>query len=370
MATTDEKSLIPIAELLPEEYTSTIPELVEFMRGTLENAKTAVANFPAVIETEEQKKEAFDLREKIRTSLADINGERMPFTRALDLITKEFTTAENEFKACIKELDDRTSAFATLQLAEQRKKQAENDLKVARDKQKIELEGTTKVLLQQRVSGFLDSVRAAAGKVVAEVTKENLQECKDRLSVTPKWTEKMEAAFIAVPDHLKDQELIDKFKEIVGNEKAAMVLHYQTRGKIILADSKSLLEVALTSRDEADRMATASTQNQKADENQVIAEIVADTDGKIAMAALDAAAEVPNANVRTKWIIDQKKIKRPGWLKLVAFFFEFDQEKKDDLSKKTFMQCLKFAEDMANADTPRKLDHPQIVYIEDVKARK
>ncbi len=370
VAIDESKSLIPIAELLPAEYTETIPELVVYMRDGLQAARAAVAAFPAVIETEEQKTEAFNLREKFRIALKEINGERMPFTRALDLITKEFTTGEKGFQECIDEMDKRTSAFATLQLAEQRRKQKERDIELAKDKTKIELEGNTKILLQQRVSEFLDAVRAAAGKVVGEVTKATLKECQDRLSVTPKWTEKMNTKFFMVPEDLTDQELMDKFLEIVEAEKPAMMKHYQERGKLILADSKSILEVALTNKEEAQRLSTAATQNQKTEENQTIAEIQANTDGKLAMAGLDAMADVPNANVRTKWLIDQSKIKRAGWLKLVAFFFEFDQEKKDDLSKKTFMQCLKFAEEMANADTPKKLDHPEIVYIEDVKARK
>lgn len=360
------KEVTQTADLLPKEYVSQIPALITAMNTTLAGAQAKVASFPAVT-NDDEKADAFALREKIRLAMEDYKGRRMPFTRALDQITAVFTTAEKGYQALLDTIDGKTKAYATQQLEEARKKKAEADRQLREKERAITRAANIKLDLERKVSGFLDAVRAAAGKVVAEVTKATLKECQDRLSVDPKWTPKMEAAYYTVsPEWAGNQEEIDAYSEIAKAEYDRLKLHYNTRGKILLADSKSLLEVAVTNKDEAARMQTSLTTAHKKEETKAHEEIVANKEADLAFATMDHAAPPPPA-VKIKQKIEV--VSNDGWLQIMAFWYANDPEAKTmDLSK-TLSKFKTFAEKKVNFDDTR-IVHPAIRYVEDVTAKK
>lgn len=360
------KEVTQTADLLPKEYVSQIPALVTAMQTTLAGAQAKVANFPAVT-NDDQKAEAFALREKIRMAMEDYKGRRMPFTRALDQITGVFTTAEKGYQALLDIIDGKTKAYATKQLEDARIAKMEADKKLREKEQAITRAANIKLDLEQKVSGFLDSVRTAAGKVVAEVTKANLKECQDRLSVEPKWTPKMEVTYYTVPPQWAgNQEGIDAYSEIAKAEYERLKLHYNTRGKILLADSKSLLEVAVTNKTQAELLQHSMDTEHEQAKTKAEAEIVSTKEADLAFAAMDHVAAPPPA-VKVKMKIEVSS--NDGWLQIMAFWYANDPEARTmDLSK-TLSKFKTFAEKKVNFDDTR-IVHPAIKYVEDVTAKK
>lgn len=363
---TPTQEVSPIAQLLPQEYITTIPKLVTAMQTSLERAKTAVANFPEVT-NDQEKAAAFALREKINTVMKEYNGKRMPFTRSLDQIKTVFTTAEAGYQALLDAMDSKTKKYAQKQLDDARAAKMEAEKKLKAEQDLIDLKANIKLSLEQKVSSFLDIVRAAAGKMVADVTKENLTESQQRLSVDPKWTPKMEAAYYTVPTQWEgDQAKIDLYQEIAKAEYQRLKDHYTTRGSTLLADSKSLLEVAVKSREEAARLQESMTAAHKKEEEKAHEAIIDDATTEKTFAALDTVAPPPPP-VKIKWKIEVDS--NDGWLQILAFWYSNDPDaKKTDLSK-TLSKFRTFAQNKFNSDGI-KIEHPAVRYVEDVAAKK
>jgi hypothetical protein len=203
--------------------------------------------------------------------------------------------------------------------------------------------------------------------VVAEVTKANLEECKTRLSVEPKWTTKMETLYNTVPAQFNTDELRQTFYDIAKAEYERLRQHYLTRGNILLADSKSLLEVAVKNKPEAEALQASLASEHKQADLKVQNELVANKESDLAFAAMDNAAPPPPA------VKVQLKIEVEGndaWLQIMAYWYANDPEARTmDLSK-TLSKFKTFCEKHVNANPQNRIMHKGIKYVEDVKAKK
>jgi hypothetical protein len=353
-------------ELIPYQDLSVgIPGLVDKMNNAIVSAKAAVEKLPEITD-DETKQKAFDLMGKIKGAFEQYNGFRMPFTRMLDQITKKFTSAENEAKSICDGIQAKLNAYAKKQLDEQRLKEHENQKKLKAEQRKIELEGNIKLTLVNRVNEFLEVVRKAAGAVVDEVTKETLVDKKKALNVEPKWTQKMETKYFTAPDYLEGDEEGAKFLEIAQAEYEGHKTHYATKGKEILADSIALLDVAVNNREEAQRMKDAQANQLQQEQEEQKENITAKIDADVALSALDQE-QVEQVKAKTTYKIEVKS--NVGWMKIIAFNYEHDPKAKTELwDTKTMKSFKTFAERKFNKDST-KVDHADVVYVEDVKAK-
>lgn len=142
---------------------------------------------------------------------------------------------------------------------------------------------------------------------------------------------------------------------------------YFEQASELMADGAKLLPIALKSKAEAQRLAAQDELRRAEEAKKEAEEESARVAGAKAIAHLDNPAP-EEAAVKTKLKINITQ--NDGWLKIIAFWYQFDPEAKTgDLSRKTFAQCKLFAERKVNKDGTR-IDHPGVEYVEDVKAKK
>lgn len=356
-------------QLIPYEQFSTLPELVTKQKQALAKAVIAVEKLPAVTD-ENSKANAFALRDKIRLAHDTYKELRMPLTRLLNQVISEFTTTEADFRALIDNIDRKTNAYAKKQLEEQRTQEAQAAEKLKAEQHKIEQNSQAKIYAQRRLDEILRKLREHCGTIVGQVSDENLEESKKRLSKEPAWTDKFEQFFLAPP---KNGELagvpVEVYQTVATEMLEETKLTYVKKAKEIMSDCLGLLPVALKNKEDAKKL--QEIEATRAEEAAKLAEetMIAKAEGEKAIATLDSQSSVPpEPKVKTKHTIEV--VQNSGWLQIIAFWYEHDPKaKSDDVSKKTFLQCKTFAEKKYNNDGV-KIEHAGVKYVEDVKAKK
>jgi hypothetical protein len=351
-------------DLIPRvnEIARQIPSLIENEKKSLISATQAVEKMPAVVD-EVSKKNAYELRDKITDALNTYHGIRMPITRGLDAITKEFTSMEGTFKKLIEHIDAKLNEFATIQLAKQREEEAAAQQKIREEQERIEIEGRIRQVLSQRIKELLFQIREAAGDIVEKVTEENIEIARERLTKDPNWTKGANDYYSKVPGWADTKIFNRILNEEIDSDKAT----YLESAACIMSDTKSLLDIALVNKEEAKKLQAAELEREK----EVVAKKESEEQARIeaekALAVLDIDKPIEAAaSTQLKiQVVDNK-----GWLNMIALWYEHDPESKTkDLSKKTFAQCKLFAERIANTDG-LLIDDKAIKYVEVVKAKR
>lgn len=358
-------------ELIPYEEIAGVPALIQVIPALVQKQRDILAKIIPYVDNlkvtdETSKANAFKLRDQIKLRLEEGQGERMPLTRALDMIRKEFTTTETEFKNQLQRVNDALDTYAKAELTEQRKKEAENAAKVRQEQNAIELESKIKMALKGKIDVIIGNLRESIGKITNAVTDETLAASEKKLSGNPRWIESFEATYFTVPEGIPAEQYTAKAKELLPEYKTM----YFDQASSLLKESLKLLPIALKNKEEAQRLAKLDEQRRTEEARVAAEEEAARVEGAKVIAQLDNPAP-DEAAVKTKWKINVTQ--NAGWLKIIAFWYEHDPEAKskgtDDLARKTFASCKIFAEKKVNKDGTR-IEHPGIQYVEDVKAKK
>lgn len=345
----------------PDEMNVNMPALIEEFDERIAGAQAAFKTLPKIVD-EDTKQVHFQFRDLVNLRLQQFNERRMPFTRKLNEIVKEFTTREAELKRLAALTDDGLNAWAQAELRRTRDAQAAADAKLKAEQAKIALEGRIRELCRQRLNSMLDVVRGGAGSLVEKVDKSNFDKTKKRLQTEPKWTEEMQRFLYEQPTWITD---VEHFNSVVNEEFEAIKADYLEQSAEILKRSLTILETALTNKEEAARLQEAEKQRQADLDAQKDLELKKDIAGQQAVAELDQE-KIEAPKVRAKMKIDV--LSNEAWLHMISWWFKYDPESETkDLSKKTFAQCKTFCEKWAN-DTGEQIIHESLEYVEDVKA--
>lgn len=359
--TAPEQSTEVIIYVDPNEMNVDMPALITEFDERLAGAQAAFKDLPKIVD-EDTKQVHFQFRDAVNLRVQQFNERRMPFTRKLNEIIKEFTTRESEWKRLAALTEDKLNAWAQAELKRARDAQALADAKLRQEQAKIALEGRIREVCRQRLNAMLDVVRGGAGSLVDKVDKANFDKTKKRLQTEPKWTEDMQKFLYEQPTWITDYE---HFKTVVDAELETITKDYLEQSAEILKRSLTILETALTNKAEAQALQEAEAQRQADLDAQKDQELKKDIQGQQAIAELDAE-KIEAPKVRAKMKIEV--LSNEGWLHMISWWFKHDPESESkDLSKKTFAQCKTFCEKWCN-DTGEMIEHESLQYIEDVKA--
>lgn len=307
-------------ELINFNQLATVPAMIEDGKQGLAKAKEVVAKFPEV-DSDEMDAQAVQLITRIKASLESRYNARMPFTRQLDEIKKEFTANENGFKELQSELQKKRDGYAQFKLAQKRKADEEAAEKLKDEQEKIREKHLAEQAITDKINELLIPVKKYAYDVLNKVTKANLEESKALLSKPVQWKH---------PELKFSQPDIDRF----------ITLATET-----LSGTHDILEVAIKNKKDAAKLQEIADQEAADRKAQEEADAKAKSEADQILLQLDAER---SAEVKVKESVTIEVRDNSDWLKMIAFWFEHDPEAKGkDLSKKTFAQCKAFCEKYA-----------------------
>lgn len=339
-----------------------IPALITEIDKSIAGAQEAYKTLPKIVD-DATKEIHFKFKDQCALRLQQYKERRMPFTRKLNEIIKNFTSREAEYERLIKLTDDATSKWAREALARARAAQDEADAKLRLEQAKINLEGRIREFCRQRLAAMLDKVRGGAGALVDKVTKETFETTKTRLQTEPKWMPEMDTYMLEIPDWITDKA---HFTAIVNEELPAIREEYITQSAEILKRSITILETAIVNKADAQALKEAEEQRAKEEDAKKEEELKRDLEAQQAIAEVyQEKIEQPKVRVKMKVeILDNE-----AWLHMISWWYKHDPEAKTkDLSKKTFLQCKTFCEKYC-FDTGEFIEHASLQWVEDVKAR-
>lgn len=356
----------PGTELIVFEQQELIdmPALMTEYDAFLDKATKSLAALGGVKDNESSELYATFI-ERCKLRKQEFNERRMPFTRKINSMVSLFTTREKEWDRLAALAQDERDKFARAELKRTRDLQAAEDKRIAEEQAKIKLEGRIREYCRQRLSEMLDNVRTGCGDLVQKVTKGNFETTKLKLSGDPKWKPAHDTFIYELPPWIT-KEGEDHFKSIVNGEIEQLKADYIAESKTIMQNSITILETALTNKEEAQNLLEADAQRSQEHQQQQNTELQKELDAQQAIVALDK--EVIDApKVRVKMRVDI--LDNVGWLHLISWWYKHDPEAKTkDLSKKTFLQCKTFCEKHCY-DTGEFMEHESLQWIEDVKAK-
>lgn len=326
----------------------------------LEAAKGVVARYPEITDTEIDAK-AKQLIDKLRLSANMREEKRKPFTRKLDEIKKQFTEIENGFKSLISDMEAKRDRFAQKIVAQKRIKEAEAQEKLRLEREAIDNARRIEAQMEQAYATMLDSVRVYAGTIVATTKNSvaSLNESKEKLSVAPQWADKHTAAVMR--DIEETSQTTAKLKDFITR--------FPQDATAILQESLEVLPLAIKNKAEAEKLLAEQQKLAEEVAKKNAEEADAKAEAEKALAALDNMAVIDQSTPKVKETLEIKIKQNPGWLQLIAFWFEKDQDSKTkDLSKKTFAQCKAFCERHANT-TGEIIESEYLNYVPKIRAK-
>ena len=345
-------------ELMKEINGYDLNKLIAEGSEGLRKAGQAVQQLPEKITSNEQFEQAKALQNKIKASASFREEKRKPFTRKLDEIKKAFTEIENGLMALSANIQTKLDAYALVIATEERKKEQERQRALMDERQKIEDERRKQGVRDANLNSMLDLVRNYAADIIKSITKANMKEAEKKLSVVPEWKEKQRLQFLA-NDAEATAEQIKEASEV-----------FLEQSKKILKEAIEIIPLVLQNKAEAEKLLKEQEALAKEEAEKASKEADAKAEAEKALAQLDSTPLlVTNNGPKTKSVVEIVVKDSSGWLQIIAFWFEKDEDaKKKDLSKKTFMQCLKFVEKWANTHGER-IESEAILYKEVTKAR-
>lgn len=331
--------------------------VLEKQEKTIRNAKMAVSKIE--VKDQDTKAKAFETLDKMKSASSYYYDSRMPFTRKLDEIKKLFTSQEKQFGAIIDTLQGKLDAYAQVELQKTREEEEAQKRKIQRAEQKAEIAQKLNSIVVQWVKKIQDMAAAMVAKVE---TEEDAESVKERLSKAPKWTEKMNEMYYRVLPMYNEEE----WKAIADKLKPKLKEEYEKSGLAIFKDLVALVDVRIKNKEEADRLLKSQKEKVEADTNKAEQEAEKQTAAEIALAELDSTPISTKPKVKLKIEI----LSNEGWLQCISFWYKHDDKSRTaNLQRKTFAQCKRFAESMANKED-LLIEHDSVKYVEDVKAKK
>lgn len=353
------------------ELSKNMPELLQKSEAALNSAQAAVSALPAV-QDEPSKLKAFELLNKIKNAAETYKELRMPFTRGLDAIKKRFTTNENAFAELAGQVQTKLDIYTHAELKKQREAEAQAQAKLRAEQDRIESEAKINAELRRRIEAALSGIRERAGKLVHELSKDNYEDAKTKLSADPTWTKQLHDELLKCPGFaVWDKDLENRFNAIAAQQYETLKASYLNSAKSIMSETLAILDVALANKAEALKLQAIEEQRQAEAQAKINTEEQNRVEAEKAIAQLDV--ELPSQTVKAKVALKIKidpANEAKAWMNIIAFWFTHCED-KSNLSKKTFAQCLTFAERAANSTglliTGENIG---IEYVEAVKAKK
>lgn len=324
---------------------------------------------------------------------------RTPITQLLTKIASEFTSLENPLNpqksdSYFAKLQLHRNIYAKHKLEEQKRKEAEILRKQNVEKERVELKVEAEKQIRENYNKKLFAFKAHISNLVNNATLETFEEVKTKINNVkidyPREAfNKIECSLF--PIHIDSSELqliiinarTELFDELSANFRENMEVDKQNAIDLLPSKKKELEKLAQASAEEAAQIKEAAEKRRLAEEailkkeqeekaKKDAAKLQVDQQMANAQNLFDTAsqiAEVKENTAKTKqsYVIEIKDV--AGWGAVFMFFFEkvgmtLDVE---SFGKKTMNQMKKELEKIANT-TSEKIDHPSVVYVEDVKA--
>lgn len=380
----------------------------EALVAALDSNKTSVANALAYGEklleelkagmTAEKDEKANAYLVKLRKTLDKCNSGRMPFTRALDALIKEFTSLENQIapgKGIYAQIQNIRDTYAR-KLADDKRQEQERIIRqqnAAKERETVAIQ--IKAAVEQAIIHIISEDKKTLLDLFERVTLDTYDKVVDTFKEfqfvfkIDRWN--------AIQPSVNAQYLTSaEIENVTLNAKAGkfddVASNYTSTMKAFCADlldkfpsKKAELEkMAAASAEEAERLRQeaearrvaeeakqaeearlAAEEAQEAARTQMdIAEANAAMDKEIALAQVESET---GAIASTRKATKIEVINQAGWLEIISFYFRNEGNKLsvDDLGKKKLDTMKTFAEKAARAG--EFIESKNLRYVDDIK---
>lgn len=391
---TQETGLLEVKKL--QEIVATAPEIlqlnitskskaIEAGRKLIDFAKTGMND------VYDQQLEVY--LTKAKKTVDSMNERRKPFTQIIDSVKKQFTSIESELKPIMDEAQALRNIFATEKMKAKQEADRLAQLKLAKDKELIEVRKTAEILISGFFNDCLAKTKAEIVEFFNELTLDNINVADEMLSTT---TTKFDTRY-TVPTSMKlgmsiqyasQDEVNEIINEVVSIDYTSKKREYSFEVEGIIkeyrdkipskkteleaiasanAEEKAALEAAALKRkqEEEEKLKKEKEEReQKAQEDAAINASAA-TAGAMIDASV-ASSETPN--VKEGYAITLKS--NAGYLLLTQFWFEKEGKNMaaDKFEKFTFDRVKRFCETYA-AKNEEFIQSPLISYEPVYKAK-
>lgn len=400
--TTTELALIPVQDI--KEIMDNAPEALQLNTELIEKAVGAGERLLAKLTDngmdDATDKECNDYLVKLRERLPLMKSRREPVTKMFDRIRSVFTALEKQIDPKEKEsiyskVQKQRDDYAAKKMRDQQERERQAQLKLAIEREKIELKASFEMQLQKYFSDYLIEMKTKmnnhfealtldtfAEKSVGFTTPVPVYSLSHFNSFSPVF--KTAALPVSSVSEIIKSVTDGKYELYCNSYKSELTL-YKSELAAKLPAKKAELEAivkALRDNDEAEQKRLAQLEvKRKADEDlrlqaeQEKAALTAkseaeavkamETTNAIFDAQIESQVDEP-ARVREGYAIE---LKHPtAYLMIVSFYFEREGKTKSiaELEKKTLGAMVTFCEKVA-AKSGEKIESPYIVYTETFK---
>jgi hypothetical protein len=340
-------------------------------------------------------------------TITAMNERRKPITQTVDMIKKEFTSLESSVKELKDTAQGQRNAYATVLMAEQKKKEEEAHKKLEKDKEVIELKRLITISYKNRFSDILTDVKTInlnwfnALKLDAGVAPDALNsvatihisslkkpEIKDIISLSKiDLTRFVDGVTVFTPTYHNAEEVQEFAKDIyfsilpnfeIELEKE-IALQKQDLLDKLPSKIAELEELALADVQETERLLEEKRKRELADKEKLAKESEEKKQSNSAAASVQAAGEKAAATVDATLFNEVPKVaesyeikvtNRAAWGMIFQFWFEKEGKSLTDekLEKYTLLRIKAFCEKWAK-DNNELIKTPGISYEAAYKAK-
>lgn len=342
-----------------------LPLILSKQANTLAKARTQIAAFPEVTNNEQREK-GFEIIEKLKLASKTYYEQRIPFTRMLDSIKKQFTANEAGFTELVLSLQKKLDSFAAKQLAISRSKEKEQEIIAKNASLDIIARAAMESSVEKYVSDAVDIIRKTVEVDCKTVTPSTLFSVSNKYEGEATWPDQRTQA-LQVLLKCNDPKMSADTKAYANKLILEAANKYVIEATEAKAAAVKALELASTNKEEAAKLLEEEKKEAAARSKESLENIKASSEANQAISQLTVGV-TEKPSVKTTYSIEITN--NLGWMKVIAFWFGKDPEAKTgSLDKKTFLQCKSFAEKWAK-DYEEFIEDPNISYKEVVKAKK
>lgn len=342
------------------------------------------------------------VQEKIRLRYKEMNEARKPITQLLTEVSKRFTTLEADIDPASKtniffQIQSKRNEWATKKIEEQRKKEAEAQAKINKEKEAISIREQVNSAIGELISEIIVTGKTAAN---------NLFESLD-LTTEKTWEKQIKGIEENVAPHIytgyippvfnvkhhskeeveaiifeeKNQEKFDLLQSTYKAELKAYKAELLDKLPSKLAELKEIADAKLKNAEEAERLQKEADERKKAEEERLQKEADVKAEQARQDAAVQSASQIAEATIthQADLFTEAPKVKESYEIVInnkaaysLIFQFWFEKEGKsltaDKIEKKSIAQMKKFCEDYASKND-EKINSPLISYKEIFKAK-
>src|SRR5690606_23888283 len=110
------------------------------------------------------------------------------------------------------------------------------------EQDRIESEAKINAELRRRIEAALSGIREKAGKLVHELSKDNYEDAKTKLSADPTWTRQLHDELLKCPGFAAwDKDLENRFNAIAAQQYETLKASYLNSAKSIMSETLAIL---------------------------------------------------------------------------------------------------------------------------------